>query len=64
MEEGQPSFWTVYVATEDADGTAKLITENGGSLLFEPMDVPGQGRMAIATDPDRRRVRHLAGARA
>jgi predicted enzyme related to lactoylglutathione lyase len=51
MEEGQPSFWTVYVATEDADGTAKLITENGGNLLFEPMDVPGQGRMAIATDP-------------
>ena len=63
MEEGQPSFWTVYLATEDADGTAKLITENGGSLLFEPMDVPGQGRMAIATDPDRGRVRHLAGDR-
>ena len=42
MEEGQPSFWTVYLATDDADGTAKLITENGGSLLFEPMDVPGR----------------------
>ncbi len=51
MAEGQPSFWTVYLATDDADGTAKLITENGGSLLFEPMDVPGQGRLAIAIDP-------------
>ncbi len=50
MQEGQPSFWTVYLATDDADGTAKLVTENGGSLLFEPMDVPDQGRMAIATD--------------
>ena len=51
MQEGQPSFWTVYLATDDADATAKLITENGGSLLFEPMDIPGNGRMAIATDP-------------
>lgn len=51
MTEGQPSAWTVYLSTDDADATAKMITENGGRLLFEPMDVPGQGRMAIATDP-------------
>jgi uncharacterized protein len=51
MQEGQPSFWTTYLATEDADGTAKLITENGGTLLFEPMDIPGNGRMAVALDP-------------
>ena len=50
MQEGQPAFWTVYLATDDADSTAKLITEHGGSLLFEPMDIPGNGRMAIATD--------------
>jgi uncharacterized protein len=51
MQEGQPSFWTVYLASEDADGTAKLVTEHGGSLIVEPMDVPGNGRMAIAADP-------------
>lgn len=51
MQEGQPSVWTVYLATDDADATAKLVTENGGNLLFEPMDVPGQGRMAVAVDP-------------
>lgn len=51
MAEGQPSVWTVYLATDDADSTAKLITENGGALLFEPMEVPGQGRMCVATDP-------------
>jgi uncharacterized protein len=50
MSEGQPSAWTVYIATDDADATAKLITEHGGSLIVEPMEVPGQGRMAVATD--------------
>jgi predicted enzyme related to lactoylglutathione lyase len=51
MQEGQPSVWTVYLATDDADATAKLITEHGGTLLFDPMDIPGNGRMAIALDP-------------
>ena len=51
MQEGQPSFWTVYLASDDADATAKLVAEHGGSLVLEPMDVPDNGRMAIATDP-------------
>lgn len=51
MQEGQPSFWTVYLASDDADGTAKLVTDHGGSLIMPPMDIPGNGRMAIATDP-------------
>jgi predicted enzyme related to lactoylglutathione lyase len=51
MEEGQPSFWTPYLATADADGTAELITEHGGTLLFDPMDIPGNGRMCVALDP-------------
>ncbi len=51
MNEGQPSYWTVYLASEDADATAKLVQEHGGSLMFEPMEIPGNGRMAIATDP-------------
>ena len=51
MQEGTPAAWTVYLASDDVDGSAKLITENGGTLLVEPMDVPGTGRMAIAADP-------------
>ncbi|MGQ0774666.1 MAG: VOC family protein [Pseudonocardiales bacterium] len=51
QHEGQPSAWTVYVASDDADGTAKLIGENGGTVLVEPMDIPGSGRMCIAQDP-------------
>jgi hypothetical protein len=42
MTEGQPSAWTTYLASDDV---------NGGTLLAEPMDVPGAGRMCIALDP-------------
>jgi uncharacterized protein len=51
MEEGQPTCWTVYLATDNADATAESIAEHGGTMLFEPMDIPGNGRMAIALDP-------------
>lgn len=51
MAEGTPTVWTVYLASEDADATAKLITEHGGTLLFPPMDIPGNGRMTVAIDP-------------
>jgi predicted enzyme related to lactoylglutathione lyase len=47
----QPSMWTTYLATEDADATATKIKAAGGQILQEPMDVMEQGRMAIATDP-------------
>lgn len=50
MQEGTPTVWTVYLASDDADATAKLVTENGGSLLFDPMDIPGNGRMCVALD--------------
>lgn len=48
---GQPAAWTVYLASDDADATAKQVTENGGSVALEPMDIPEVGRMAIAVDP-------------
>ena len=50
MQEGQPSTWTVYLASDDADVTAKLITEHGGQVLVGPMDIPGNGRMVVAVD--------------
>jgi predicted enzyme related to lactoylglutathione lyase len=51
MQEGQPSAWTVYLASDDVDATAKLIGEHGGSVFAGPMDIPGSGRMVIAADP-------------
>jgi len=40
-----------YVATDDADGVAARATEAGGSVLFDPMDVTGAGRMVIVAHP-------------
>lgn len=47
----QPSAWTVYLATDDADETARKVTAAGGKVAAPPMDVAEQGRMAIFQDP-------------
>ncbi|MQA12979.1 MAG: VOC family protein [Pseudonocardiaceae bacterium] len=44
-------WWNVYLATHDCDRTAKRITDAGGTLLVDPMDVMDQGRMVMAVDP-------------
>lgn len=46
-----PNAWGIYFAVENAEATAKAISENGGQVLFPVMDVPGQGHMSIAIDP-------------
>lgn len=46
-----PSAWTTYLATNDADVTARKITAAGGQVLAEPMDVMDVGRMTVAADP-------------
>jgi hypothetical protein len=51
MQEGQPSAWTVYLASDDVDATAKLIGEHGGSIFAGPFDVADNGRMLVAADP-------------
>ncbi|MGQ0482465.1 MAG: VOC family protein [Pseudonocardia sp.] len=51
QRDGQPSAWTVYLASDDVDDTAKLISDNGGSVLVEPVDIPEVGRTCVAQDP-------------
>lgn len=51
QDPNQPTAWTVYLASDDTDATAATITANGGTLLAEPFDVPGNGRMTVAMDP-------------
>ncbi|MFD0139767.1 VOC family protein [Streptomyces sp. NPDC003631] len=48
-EQGAPS-WTVYFRSTDAEATAKAAEQAGGSVLLRPMDVLGEGRMAILAD--------------
>jgi len=51
MQEGQPPAWSSYVSVADADAAAAAVGEAGGSVIAEPMDVMGLGRMAIFADP-------------
>lgn len=50
MSPDMPDFWCTYFQTPDIDATAKQIAASGGSVLVEPMEIPGQGKMAIVTD--------------
>jgi uncharacterized protein len=47
----EPSTWNTYIASDDVDATVTTITETGGTVVSEPFDVMGAGRMAVATDP-------------
>lgn len=51
LERGLPAAWTLYLATDDADATAKQVTDAGGTLLLPAADSGGNGRMFVAADP-------------
>jgi predicted enzyme related to lactoylglutathione lyase len=44
-------WWNAYFAADDLNATVKLVDDNGGTTVMAPMDVMGQGRMAIVKDP-------------
>src|SRR5690606_22396292 len=46
-----PDQWTVYLAVDDAEATAKAATEHGGQIVVPPMQVGDLGSMAILGDP-------------
>ncbi|GAA3206394.1 VOC family protein [Actinocorallia longicatena] len=50
VQEAPSAWWGVYFATDDCDGTAKRVTDAGGSVVAAPMDVGPLGRMAIFQD--------------
>lgn len=47
----QHPAWATYVCSTDADATAGAVKEAGGQVVMGPMDVMGQGRMAVLADP-------------
>ncbi|HEY3749447.1 MAG TPA: VOC family protein [Pseudonocardiaceae bacterium] len=51
MQPGMPPAWATYIATADADATAKAVNEAGGQTLMAPMEVMDVGTMAVFTDP-------------
>jgi uncharacterized protein len=46
-----PTVWTTYLATADADATARAVTAGGGKVELGVFDVMDLGRMAVAVDP-------------
>jgi uncharacterized protein len=51
MSDQQPTAWTTYVATDNADGVAEKVKANGGQVVAGPMDVMELGRMSVFLDP-------------
>ena len=51
QEMGMPSHWTNYVSVDDVDSLADVVTDNGGTILFGPMDIFDSGRMLQIQDP-------------
>ncbi len=51
MSEQQPTAWSLYIGSDDADATGKKVAQAGGKVIAEPFDVGPQGRMATFQDP-------------
>ena len=51
MQEGQPPAWSSYVSVADADATAATVSEAGGTVIAEPMDVLDLGRWRSSPIP-------------
>lgn len=47
---GAPS-WLTYFQAPDADVITKTVEQAGGQVLAAPVDIEGQGRMAVFADP-------------
>ena len=49
--EEVPPHWTVYLAADDVDASARRVREAGGTVMMDPFDVFDAGRMVVAQDP-------------
>ena len=47
----QPTAWSLYLATSDADDLSASIAKHGGSVVAAPFPVGDMGRMAVFQDP-------------
>jgi uncharacterized protein len=51
MTPDQPSAWSVYIATDDAEDLGRRVEAAGGKVVMPAFDVGEQGRMAVFQDP-------------
>ena len=48
---GGPAAWRFYFRAADIDAAARAVRDGGGTVHMGPVDVPGNNRVFIATDP-------------
>lgn len=48
---GMPEFWMSYIAVDDVDKRVAKAKKAGATVVREPFDVPGVGRIAILKQP-------------
>jgi uncharacterized protein len=53
-QPGSPpaAYWMTYLTGSDVEADASAIADAGGTVMFGPLDVMGQGRMLVASDPE------------
>ncbi|MCX5494891.1 VOC family protein [Kaistia dalseonensis] len=51
MFDGIPEHWFCYIAVDDLDARLAKLKAEGGTVIREPFDVDGVGRIAIVSDP-------------
>ena len=51
MSPGTPPSWSTYIATDNAEETAKKVAAAGGTTLVAPFQVMDQGTMGVFQDP-------------
>lgn len=51
MGDGAPTIWNTYIATDDAGKSVEMAREAGGVIIAEPMEIMGEGTVAVFQDP-------------
>lgn len=51
MSAEQPTAWSIYIGTDDADALAKKVEAAGGKVIAPPFAVGDQGKMGAFQDP-------------
>ncbi|WP_421725537.1 VOC family protein [Bauldia sp.] len=49
--DGMPDHWMSYIAVDDIDKRVQALKDAGGTVMREPWDVEGVGRIALVADP-------------
>ncbi|MEM7585526.1 MAG: VOC family protein [Acidobacteriota bacterium] len=50
-EAAPASAWLTYITVDDTNARTRAAAEAGATIVTEPFDIPGVGRMSVIQDP-------------